>query len=80
MTKDEEDNTKLSSVKYYILNNENVDDFYNEWRFKTMAIIRKKGWGKVLEAGVMIPTDEILCIQYQHNDISTTELKNDVPT
>jgi hypothetical protein len=34
----------ISSVKYYSLTDENVRKFYDEWRFKTMAIIRKKGW------------------------------------
>jgi hypothetical protein len=34
----------ISSVKYYSLTDENVRKFYDEWRFKTMAFIRKKGW------------------------------------
>jgi hypothetical protein len=34
----------ISSVKYYSLTDDNVRKFYDEWRFKTMAIIRKKGW------------------------------------
>ena len=46
---DDNDETKLSSVKYYILNNDNASKFYDEWRLKTMAIIRKKGWGAHLE-------------------------------
>ena len=57
MASREEDDTKLSSVKYYVLNNENAKDFYEEWRFKTEAIIRKKGWAAALTA-TSIPTDK----------------------
>ena len=46
---DDNDETKLSSVKYYVLNNDNASKFYDEWRLKTMAIIRKKSWGAHLE-------------------------------
>ena len=43
-TVENEDSNGISSIKYYSLTDENVRKFYDEWRFKTMAIIRKKGW------------------------------------
>jgi hypothetical protein len=47
----------LSSVKYYQLKDSNAGDFYDEWRFKTMAIIRKKGWSTPFDdPNVVIPT------------------------
>jgi hypothetical protein len=49
---------ELATVKYYVLNNENAYQFFDEWRFKTEAIIRKKGWSKALKPNVKIPTDE----------------------
>ena len=53
---DETDDTKLTSVKYYRLNDENAYTFYEEWRFKTMAILRKKGWSGQFEKPTVIPT------------------------
>ena len=48
----------LSSVKFYALNDGNVHDFYDEWKFKTLALIRKKGWGVIFEGKtVKIPTE-----------------------
>ena len=44
MTSNNEDSSKVASVKYYVLNDSNAREFYDEWRFKTMALIRKKGW------------------------------------
>ena len=44
MASEEGEDKKLSSVRYYVLNDENAGAFYDEWRFKTLAIIRKKGW------------------------------------
>jgi hypothetical protein len=39
------------------LNDENARSFYDEWKFKTLALIRKKGWGLVLDdASLTIPT------------------------
>lgn len=50
MAQQEEDTSyKLSSVKYYQLNNENAYEFYDEWWFKTFAIIRKRGWDAIFE-------------------------------
>ena len=50
MAAEEEDkDTRLSSVKYYVLNDKNAGTFYDEWKFKTLAIIRKKGWGSLFE-------------------------------
>ena len=55
--KEESADKKLSSVKYYILKNENAVDFYNEWKFKTMAIIWKNGWSNPFDDPTMkIPT------------------------
>ena len=50
---DDNDETKLSSMKYYVLNGENASKFYDEWWLKTMAIIRKKGWGAHIEDPTM---------------------------
>ncbi len=48
----------LSSVKFYALNDGNVHEFYDEWKFKTLALIRKKGWGVIFEdTSVAIPTE-----------------------
>ena len=48
----------LSSVKFYALNDGNVHEFYDEWKFKTVALIRKKGWGVIFEnPNVAIPTE-----------------------
>ena len=49
---------KLVTVKYYVLNNKNAYQFFDEWQFKTKAIIRKKGWSKALKSNVKIPTDK----------------------
>jgi hypothetical protein len=46
---EKDDEAKLASVKYYQLNDGNAHSFYDEWLFKTMAIIRKKGWGDVFD-------------------------------
>ena len=52
-------NMKLTSVKYYILNNENARTFYNKWKFKTMAIIWKQGWDSLFtNPAPTIPTKE----------------------
>ena len=48
MTEDNDDK-KLTSVKYYVLKDDNASKFYDEWRLKTLAIIRKKGWADHLE-------------------------------
>jgi hypothetical protein len=50
----------LSSVRYYSLTDENVRKFYDEWKFKTMAIIRKKGWISpfTLASTATIPTED----------------------
>jgi hypothetical protein len=50
----------ISSVKYYSLTDDNVRKFYDEWRFKTMAIIRKRGWNSplALAEGEAIPTED----------------------
>ena len=54
---EDNDDSKLSSVKYYVLKDENAATFYDEWKFKTMAIIRKKGWGGHLDdPTINIPT------------------------
>ena len=54
---EDNDDSKLSSVKYYVLKDENAATFYDEWKFKTMAIIRKKGWGGHLDDPMInIPT------------------------
>ena len=59
MTSTGDDDSKfVTSVKYYVLNDSNARDFYDEWKFKTMAIIRKKGWSAPFSAGAIIPTDE----------------------
>lgn len=43
----EVDNTSgITSVRYYRLSDNNARSFYDEWRFKTLAIIRKKGWDR----------------------------------
>ena len=48
----------LSSVKFYALNNGNVHDFYDKWKFKTLVLIHKKGWGEIFEGKAMkIPTE-----------------------
>ena len=39
---DDADDSKLSSVKYYVLKNDNAEEFYDAWRLKTLAIIRKR--------------------------------------
>lgn len=39
----------ISSIRYYRLTDENAKTFYDEWRLKTMAIIRKKGWYRPFE-------------------------------
>jgi hypothetical protein len=46
-------------VKYYALTDDNVRKFYDEWRFKTMAIIRKKGWNGpfAISSGTALPTE-----------------------
>jgi hypothetical protein len=52
----EEGNT-MTTVRFYALNDENARSFYDEWKFKTLALIRKKGWGLVLDdASLTIPT------------------------
>jgi Reverse transcriptase (RNA-dependent DNA polymerase)/gag-polypeptide of LTR copia-type/Zinc knuckle len=33
-----------SSIKYYQLNDENVEGYYDDWRYKTMLLIGTKGW------------------------------------
>ena len=59
MSNEEDKDTKLSTVKYYVLNDDNAGTFYDEWRFKTLAIIRKKGWHSPFEDPVpQIPTLE----------------------
>ena len=60
MTSSEEDSKYVSSVKYYALNDSNAREFYDEWRFKTMAIIRKKGCSAPFNLTAVIPTDEEL--------------------
>ncbi len=48
----------LTSVKFYELSNANVHGFCDEWKFKTLALIRKQGWGVIFEdASVVIPTE-----------------------
>jgi hypothetical protein len=52
----EEGNT-MATVRYYSLNDDNAHSFYDEWKFKTLALIRKKGWGLIFDdASVTIPT------------------------
>ena len=59
MTTGEESSGAIASIKYYALTDANVRKFYLEWRFKTMAIIRKKGWSKPFdEPNEAIPTRE----------------------
>ena len=48
MTEDNNDK-KLTSVKYYVLKDDNASKFYDKWCLKTLAIIRKKGWADHLE-------------------------------
>ncbi len=48
----------LTSAKFYALSDANVHGFYDEWKFKTLALIRKRGWGAIFEnASVVIPTE-----------------------
>ena len=50
----------VASVKYYVLKDSNARDFYDEWKFKTMVIIRKKGWSAPFNLKTPIPTDDNL--------------------
>ena len=70
---DNKDETKLTSVKYYVLNDENASKFYNEWRLKTKAIIRKKGWGAHIE-------DPTVTIPSQAQATSSSATKEDKKT
>jgi hypothetical protein len=49
----------ISSVRYYALTDENVRTFYDDWKFKTLALIRKKGHYApfLIPATERIPTD-----------------------
>jgi len=46
MANEADNTTSIASVRYYRLSEENARTFYGEWRFKTLAIIRKKGWDR----------------------------------
>lgn len=46
---DGENTNSIASIRYYRLTDENAKTFYDEWRLKTMAIIRKKGWSRPFE-------------------------------
>jgi len=46
MSNEADNTTSITSVRYYRLSDENARTFYDEWRFKTLAIIRKKGWDR----------------------------------
>ena len=70
---DDKDETKLTSVKYYVLNDENASKFYDEWRLKTMAIIRKKGWSTHIE-------DPTVTIPSQAQATSSSATKEDKKT
>ena len=63
----EDDESKITSVRYYILKDDNAEEFYDEWKFKTLAIIRKKGWNAPFESGREIPESE--------EEATTEELK-----
>ena len=54
----------MATVRYYSLNDDNAHSFYDEWKFKTLALIRKKGWGLIFDdASVTIPTAADLLLQ-----------------
>jgi hypothetical protein len=48
-TKDEENPNAISSIRYYSLNDDNARTFYDEFRFKTLTIIKMKGWSRPFE-------------------------------
>jgi hypothetical protein len=49
MSNGDENPNSIASIRYYRLTDENAKTFYDEWRLKTMAIIRKKGWFRPFE-------------------------------
>ena len=50
MSNGDADNTNsVTSIRFYRLTDENARTFYDEWRLKTMAIIRKRGWYRPFE-------------------------------
>jgi len=46
MSNEVDNGSSIASVRYYRLSDDNARSFYDEWHFKTMAIIRKKGWDR----------------------------------
>jgi hypothetical protein len=47
----------FSSVKYYQLNDANVESYYDDWRYKTVSLIETKGWsGPLDDPTIAIPT------------------------
>ena len=54
-----ESHEAFSSVKYYQLNDANVDGYYDDWRFKTLLLIGTKGWSAPFDMpDETIPTKE----------------------
>jgi hypothetical protein len=50
-------NEALASVKYYQLNDSNVENFYDDWRMKTLMLADTKGFGDPFtETSVPIPS------------------------
>jgi hypothetical protein len=53
------DEATFQSVKYYQLNDENVDTYYDDWRYKTLLLIRAKGWTDIFsDPDRPLPTQE----------------------
>ena len=71
-TGQESTNGAITSIKYYSLTDANVRKFYLEWRFKTMAIIRKKGWSKPFDE----PTEAIPTRDQVTATTATDEMKS----
>ena len=69
---EEEEPNKLSSVKYYVLNDENASKFFDEWKLKTMALIKKKGWSAPFDS----PTTEIPSAEQANAENSTEEQRS----
>ena len=73
----ENSDTKLTSVKYYVLKDENAREFFEEWKFKTVALIRHKGWYNSIEEGVDMTPPGITADEEERNEYDELKKKND---
>jgi hypothetical protein len=53
------DEATFQSIKYYQLNDENINTYYDDWRYTTLLLIRAKGWTDIFsDPDRPLPTQE----------------------